>query len=52
MAGIFGIYGLIVAVILSGNIPQLTPTASFTYADGYRTFASGLACGLSSLGAG
>ena len=52
MAGIFGIYGLIVAVILSGNTPQQTTSSTFTYADGYRTFASGLACGLSSLGAG
>ena len=52
MAGIFSIYGLIVAVILQGNIPKQTATSAFTYADGYRTFASGLACGLSSLGAG
>lgn len=52
MAGIFGIYGLIVAVILNGNIPKMTPDATFTYADGYRMLASGLACGLSSLGAG
>ena len=54
MAGIFGIYGLIVAVILKGNIPKLDQNTgnSFTYADGYRMLASGLACGLSSLGAG
>lgn len=52
MAGVFGIYGLIVAVILSGNIPKQTPQATYTYADGYKTLASGLACGLSSLGAG
>ena len=52
MAGIFGIYGLIVAVILNGNIPKQTASSTFTYADGYRMLASGLACGLSSLGAG
>jgi len=53
MAGIFGIYGLIVAVILNGNIPKSTDgTNALSYADGYRMLASGLACGLSSLGAG
>ena len=52
MAGILGIYGLIVAVILQGKIPVQTPTASWTYADGYKNLASGLACGLSGLGAG
>lgn len=47
MAGIFGIYGLIVAVILKGGIND-----NMSDADGYRFLASGLACGLSSLGAG
>ena len=42
MAGILGIYGLIVAVILKQNIKQ----------ESYTMFASGLWCGLSSLGAG
>jgi len=52
MAGILGIYGLIVAVILQGKIPVQSATAAWTYADGYKNLASGLACGLSGLGAG
>ena len=46
MAGILGIYGLIVAVILNQKI------TSYTYKKGYSHLASGLCCGLSSLGAG
>lgn len=64
MAGILGIYGLIVAVILNGNITAPTVDGCdapdtgefgsdcFTYADGYKALASGLACGISGLGAG
>ena len=48
MAGILGIYGLIVAVILKQNIKQ----ESYTMFDGWKHLASGLCCGLSSLGAG
>ena len=47
MAGILGIYGLIVAVILNQRIG--TP---YYYKNGYAHLASGLCCGLSSLGAG
>ena len=47
MAGILGIYGLIVAVILKQSIK-----AGYTYFLGWRHFASGLCCGLSSLAAG
>ena len=47
MAGILGIYGLIVAVILNQNIKE-----EYTTFLGWRHFASGLCCGLSSLGAG
>ena len=47
MAGILGIYGLIVAVILNQRIG-----ADYTTVSGYKHFASGLCCGLSSLGAG
>merc|ERR1712083_118176 len=49
MAGVLGIYGLIIAVIINQNIGK---------GDGYNMFkgcahlASGLSCGLSSLGAG
>ncbi|CAM9914527.1 unnamed protein product [Ascophyllum nodosum] len=53
MAGVLGIYGLIVAVILSGSIS--TPTAdgnSFSSYSGYAFLAAGLCCGLSGLSAG
>ena len=46
MAGILGIYGLIVAVILNQKINN------YSYKKGYSHLASGLCCGLSSLGAG
>ena len=47
MAGILGIYGLIVAVILNQKIDN-----NYDYKKAYSHFASGLSCGLSSLGAG
>ena len=47
MAGILGIYGLIVAVILKQNINK----ESYTIFDGWKHLASGLWCGLSSFGA-
>ena len=47
MAGILGIYGLIVAVILNQRIQE-----GYKYKDGYAHLSSGLCCGLSSLGAG
>ena len=54
MAGILGIYGLIVSVILQGKgkiFLTLSTVAStkYTEADGYKHLASGLCCGLSSL---
>ena len=48
MAGILGIYGLIVAVILNQNIKS----EKYNPYTGWKHFASGLCCGLSSLGAG
>jgi len=48
MAGVLGIYGLIVAVILNGRM-QATGYGLF---DGYAHLAAGLSCGLSGLGAG
>ena len=48
MAGILGIYGLIVAVILSQRIQR----DNYKMKDGYKHLASGLTCGLSCLGAG
>ena len=47
MAGILGIYGLIVAVILNSRIK-----VPYTLKSGYKHFASGLVCGMSCLGAG
>jgi len=48
MAGILGIYGLIVAVILVQKINS----NDYTFFNGYKHLASGLCCGLSSLAAG
>lgn len=48
MAGVLGIYGLIVAVILAGKI---SATGYGTF-DGYAHLAAGLSCGLAGLGAG
>jgi V-type H+-transporting ATPase proteolipid subunit len=53
MAGVLGIYGLIVAVILNGKITK--PTADgITYSqfNGFSHLAAGLCCGLSSLASG
>merc|ERR1719443_660458 len=58
MAGILGIYGLIVSVILQSRVQQTPindiPTGSWQYSayNGYKHLASGLCCGLSSLAAG
>ena len=47
MAGILGIYGLIVSFMMNGAIDE---KINFFY--GYRFLCSGLCCGLSALGAG
>ena len=47
MAGILGIYGLIVGVVLRMKID-----ANLTFMTGYKLLGAGLCCGLSSLGAG
>merc|ERR1719245_2029758 len=60
MAGILGIYGLIISVIISGSLKavpydeniQKADTWAYNYALGYKQLASGLCCGLSSLAAG
>ena len=53
MAGVLGIYGLIVAVILNGQISKpsagITKFSSFS---GFAFLAAGLCCGLSGLAAG
>ena len=48
MAGILGIYGLIVAVILQGKISN----NAYPLKTGFQHLSAGLCCGLSSLGAG
>lgn len=53
MAGVLGIYGLIVAVILSGSITAPTEAGNaFSSYSGYAFLAAGLSCGLSGLSAG
>ena len=49
MAGILGIYGLIVAVILG---QKLGDTQEYTEYKGYKHLGSGMTCGLTSLAAG
>ena len=49
MAGILGIYGLVVAIIIAG---QISVKDGYSGYKGYAHLASGLACGLSSLAAG
>eukprot|EP00744_Colponema_vietnamica_P000572 GILI01001016.1.p1 GENE.GILI01001016.1~~GILI01001016.1.p1 ORF type:complete len:170 (-),score=54.52 GILI01001016.1:236-745(-) len=48
MAGVLGIYGLIVAVILIQSIKE----TDYSLFNGYAHLASGLCCGLSGLAAG
>jgi len=48
MAGVLGIYGLIIAVILTQQVKS-TGYSAFT---GYAHLAAGLSCGLSGMGAG
>jgi len=62
MAGILGVYGLIVAVLIGGLISPPTidgngsfcddPSSCFGYHTGFKALASGLCCGISGLGAG
>jgi len=59
MAGILGIYGLIVAVIYQGKItmtsapePNQPLIQAYSPFDGHRHLAGGMCCGLSALGAG
>eukprot|EP00613_Pedinella_sp_CCMP2098_P007159 CAMPEP_0171600624 /NCGR_PEP_ID=MMETSP0990-20121206/4439_1 /TAXON_ID=483369 /ORGANISM="non described non described, Strain CCMP2098" /LENGTH=170 /DNA_ID=CAMNT_0012162627 /DNA_START=26 /DNA_END=538 /DNA_ORIENTATION=+ len=54
MAGVLGIYGLIVAVILQGTIqqPDSDGTTKFSSFSGYAFLSAGLCCGLSGLAAG
>ena len=51
MAGILGIYGLIVSVILSQNINNKNEK-EYKFKDGLNHLGSGMCCGLASLAAG
>ena len=55
MAGVLGIYGLIVAVILNGKLSAPSANgglATYSQFTGYGHLAAGLCCGLSSLASG
>jgi len=54
MAGVLGIYGLIVAVIIQGSISTNKPDGIMKYSvySGFSHLAAGLCCGLSGLAAG
>ncbi|VDM45868.1 unnamed protein product [Toxocara canis] len=50
MAGIIGIYGLVVAMVLRGKVTAAS--AGYTLDKGFAHLAAGLTCGLCGLGAG
>lgn len=54
MAGVLGIYGLIVAVIIQGSItiPSSNGATKYSSFTGYAHLSAGLCCGLSGLAAG
>lgn len=49
MAGILGIYGLVVAVLL---IQRINPGNSYTYYQGFSHLSAGLSCGFCAMAAG
>lgn len=52
MAGILGIYGLIVAVLLNLQIGKSAVNGVLSAKNGYQFLGAGLCCGLSSLASG
>merc|ERR1719219_2387770 len=52
MAGILAIYGVVVAVLISGNLDQVSPNGKYTLYKGFVHLGAGLAVGLSGLAAG
>jgi len=50
MAGIIGIYGLVVAMVLKGKVGPAS--GGYTLDKGFAHLAAGLTCGLCGLGAG
>ena len=49
-SGVLAIYGIIIAVILQGNLTG--DTSNFPASKGFKSLGAGLCCGLSSLAAG
>jgi V-type H+-transporting ATPase proteolipid subunit len=53
MAGILGIYGIIVSVLINNGIGGMASKSGTAFMqDGYKFFSAGLCCGLSALAAG
>jgi len=52
MAGVLGIYGLIIAVIISTGVVPPGGAKPYLLYDGFAHLAAGLACGLAGLAAG
>merc|ERR1711959_680978 len=52
MAGVIGIYGLIVAVIVIGNVNSASAAQPYCPKTGFAHFGSGMAVGLSGMAAG
>lgn len=52
MAGVIGIYGLIVAVLIINGIPDPGDGGVYTFREGFRHLAAGLCVGFSGIGAG
>jgi|Transcript_1688 V-type H+-transporting ATPase proteolipid subunit len=53
MAGVLGIYGLIIAVIIANQVaPPQAGVTQYSAFSGYAHLAAGLACGLSGMAAG
>jgi V-type H+-transporting ATPase proteolipid subunit len=48
MAGILGIYGLIIAILMSSKAGE----ANLSAGTGYKLFSAGMCCGLSALASG
>jgi V-type H+-transporting ATPase proteolipid subunit len=53
MAGVLGIYGLIIAVIIANDVVGMQNNKpNYTYWKAFSHFGGGMACGLSGLAAG
>lgn len=53
MAGIIGIYGLIMAVLIVNQVtPPSSGVSTYSWQDGYKHLAAGLCVGMSGVGAG